>query len=85
VSLPIHVDAYSGYKANERLIRFHLDEQFYEIESVVDRWQDPNAEYFKVRTTDGKVYLLRYDQHEDESTLQSGSMELRFLPDRQSH
>src|SRR5215510_14233957 len=72
MALPIHVDAYSGYKANERPIRFDLDEDTYEIASIEDRWQDPEAEYFKVRTTDGKLYLLRYDERTDEWTLQSG-------------
>jgi hypothetical protein len=33
-SLPIHVEAYSGYKVNERPIRFHLDETTYEIEAI---------------------------------------------------
>jgi hypothetical protein len=74
--LPIHVDAYSGYKANERPLRFSLEERLdspvYEIAAVEDRWQDPNAEYFKVRTVEGKVFLLRYDKREDEWTLQSG-------------
>ena len=72
MSLPVHVDAHAGYKANERPRQFHLDEVLYEIEAVEDRWQDPNAEYFKVRTTDGKRYLLRYDERADEWTLQSG-------------
>ena len=53
MSLPIYVDSYSGYKANERPIRFHLDDETYDIASTEDRWQDPNAEYFKVRTVDG--------------------------------
>jgi len=52
MSLPIHVDAYSGYKANERPIRFWLDATLheneltgvYEIEAVEDRWYDPNNE-----------------------------------------
>ena len=71
MSLQIYVDAYSGYKANERPIRFHHDET-YDIASIEDRWQEPNAEYFKVRTVKGKLYLLRYDEHADEWTLQSG-------------
>jgi hypothetical protein len=29
-------------------------------------------EYFKVRTLQGKLYLLRYDERADEWTLQSG-------------
>jgi hypothetical protein len=72
MSLPIYVDAYSGYKANERPLRFHLDEEVHEIALIEDRWQDPNAEYFKVRSTEGKRYLLRYDQSADQWTLQSG-------------
>jgi hypothetical protein len=46
--------------------------RLYKIESIEDRWQDLNAEYFKVRTTEGKRYLLRYDQSADQWTLQSG-------------
>src|SRR5262245_51962126 len=34
--------------------------------------QERIEEYFRVRTTAGKVYVLRYDQHADEWTLQSG-------------
>jgi hypothetical protein len=53
-------------------LSFDLDEETYEIASIEDRWRDPQAEYFKVRTTDGKVFLLRYDERADEWTLQSG-------------
>ena len=49
MSLPVYVDSYSGYKASERPLRFHLDDETYDIASVEDRWQEPNAEYFKVR------------------------------------
>jgi hypothetical protein len=70
--IPVHVEAYSGYKANERPLRFYLDEGIYEIAAVEDRWQDPDAEYFKVRTTEGKRYLLRYSERNDRWTLQSG-------------
>jgi hypothetical protein len=48
MSLTVYVGACSCYEANERPIRFHLDEETYDIESILDRWQDPNAEYFKV-------------------------------------
>ena len=62
MSLPVYVDAYSGHRANERPRSFELDEKIYEIASVEDRWYEPDAEYFKVRTTDSKTYLLRYEQ-----------------------
>jgi hypothetical protein len=71
MSLPIYVDAYSGYKANERPRQFVLDEEIYEIAAVLDQWYEPSATYFKVQSTEGKTYLLRYEE-EDEWTLQSG-------------
>jgi hypothetical protein len=78
MSLPIDVDAYSGYRANERPLCFWLDPDIdnftgvYEIEAVEDRWYDPNAEYFRVRTEEGKRFILRYSQEDDQWTLQSG-------------
>jgi hypothetical protein len=68
----IYVDAYSGYKANERPRLFDLDGDVYEIASVLDRWYELSATYFKVRTTDFKVFILRCDEQSDEWTLQSG-------------
>jgi hypothetical protein len=72
MSLPIHVDAYSGYKANERPRQFVLDEVVYEIVAVLDQWYEPKARYVKVQTAEDKTFLLRYDQETDEWTLQSG-------------
>ena len=69
--LPIRVDAYSGYKANERPLRFCL-EDVYEIASLLDRWYEPSMTYFKVQSTEGKTYLLRYDELTDEWSVKSG-------------
>ena len=71
MSLEIYVDAYSGYKANERPRQFTLDEDIFEIEAVEEQWRSPDAAFFKVRTTTGKHYLLRYDETKDQWTLQS--------------
>jgi hypothetical protein len=70
--LPVYVEAHSGYKASERPRQFVLDEQIYQIAAVLDQWYQPYATYFKVRSTEGKIYLLRYDAEADEWTLQSG-------------
>jgi len=67
----VYVDAYSGYKANERPRQFTLDEDNFEIEAVENQWRSPEAEYFKVRTTDGKHYLLRNEKRQDQWMLQS--------------
>jgi len=55
MSLPIHVDAYSGYKANERPRYFTADEDLYEIATVLDQLYEPSATYFKVQSTEGKT------------------------------
>ena len=72
MSLPIRVGAYSGYKANERPRDFTVDENLYEIAEVEDRWYEPELMYFRVRTTEGKRFILRYTESEDKWTLQSG-------------
>ncbi len=70
--LPILVTAYFGYKANERPEPFSVDEDLFDIAEVEDRWHEPDAEYFRVRTADSKRYILRYSELVDEWTLQSG-------------
>ena len=59
-------------KPNERPRQFTLDEEIYEIDAVLDQWYEPSAMYFTVRRTEGKTYLLRYDEESDGWTLQSG-------------
>jgi hypothetical protein len=71
MALVIYVDEYSGHTANQRPRSFTLDEQVFDVEAVLDQWYEPSATYFKVQTTGGKVYLLRYDGQQDEWTLQS--------------
>ena len=83
MSLPIYVDAHAGYKANERPKSFLVDEDWFDIASIEDRWHEPDSEYFKVRTTAGRTYLLRYEEQGDVWTLQSafdGDEMSRFWP-----
>jgi len=63
--LPIHVDGYSGWRANERPLGFELDGVYRRIYTVEDQWYSPDALYFKVRA-DGKTYILRYNERENE-------------------
>jgi hypothetical protein len=67
----VNVIGYSAWKANERPLGFELDGVYRRVYAVEDQWYDLEGQYFKVRA-DGKTYLLRYGQHEDEWTLQSG-------------
>jgi hypothetical protein len=59
------VTCYSGARANERPISFLLGEKRYEVTDVIDRWYGPDYLYFKVRTDDGSIYILRCDEIND--------------------
>ena len=55
----IEVESYSGYKADERPTWFYLGERKHRVTEVLDQWYGPSATYFKVRSDDGDVYILR--------------------------
>jgi len=55
------VECYSGYKANERPLAFCLGARRHRVEEVIDRWYGPGATYFRVRSDDGNIYILRHE------------------------
>jgi hypothetical protein len=70
---PIQVECYSGYKANERPIAFIFQDRRLEILEILDHWYEggiesdtPVVNYFKVKTDDKSVFILRYVVHSDE-------------------
>jgi hypothetical protein len=67
----VEVESYSGFKADERPLRFRLGERWLAVEEVVDRWYDPDATYFRVRADDGGVYILRHREQTDLWTLET--------------
>lgn len=69
--LKITVQAYSGFKANERPCSFVLDTHTYQVQEVLDQWYGPASVYFKVRASDGNFYILKYDPAADEWSLES--------------
>lgn len=63
----IEVECYSGYKINERPTAFTYQGQRRDIREILDRWYEgnidparPEVSYFKVITTEGGVFILRY-------------------------
>lgn len=63
----IHVECYSGFKANERLKAFTYMGSHWDIEEIIDRWYEggmdpsrPAVGYFKVRSSEGQIFILRY-------------------------
>jgi hypothetical protein len=55
----VHVETYSGYKADERPLRVTIDGWAHEVAEVEDRWYSPGATFFRVRLTGGERYVLR--------------------------
>jgi hypothetical protein len=67
----VRVESYSGFKADERPLRFQLGTRWLAVEEVMDRWYDPDAIYFRIRADDGGLYILRHSEQEDVWTLES--------------
>lgn len=64
----IEVECYSGVKVNERPVIFQFRNRRWEVVEILDRWYEggiepgrPALDYFKVRTREGRIFLLRYN------------------------
>jgi hypothetical protein len=73
----IKVECYSGYKANERPIAFIFQGARWEVQEIIDRWYEgghessrPKISYFKVRTTEGQAFIIRYQSLFDAWSIQ---------------
>jgi len=67
----LHVECYSGYKADERPIRLQLSDQMVEVAEVEDRWYSPGATYFRVLLANGERYVLRRQDAQEVWTLEA--------------
>ena len=75
--MKIEVVCYSGFKGDERPVRFFLGDADYMVEEVIDQWYGPDGEFFRVMANDGDVYVLRHrtgaaDEAAAEWSLESG-------------
>jgi len=61
----IRVECYSGYRADEKPLRFSAGDRTYQVERVDDKWYSPDAVYFRVLADDGNVYVLKHDESAD--------------------
>jgi hypothetical protein len=55
----VEVESYSGFKADERPLRFRLGDRSYEVVELLDKWYGPNETWFKVKASDGGLYILK--------------------------
>jgi len=66
----IEVTAYSGYKENERPLRFIVDKKRNDVKRVLDQWRGQDHDYFKVLTQEGHEYVLKWHRSSDTWFLQ---------------
>ena len=75
MSLRLQVECYSGYKADERPLRFSFADNpeghVFEVREVLDQWYGLGYQCFKVLADDGNFYILRHQQAEDTWVLDS--------------
>jgi hypothetical protein len=64
----VEVECYSGHRANERPLAFAFEGRRWKVVEVIDRWYEgglrsgqPSLDYFKVKTEEGRVFVLRYN------------------------
>ncbi|MBW2108325.1 MAG: low molecular weight protein arginine phosphatase [Deltaproteobacteria bacterium] len=69
---PVRVTCYEGYKACESPRQFEWKGRTHEVHEVIDRWYEAGRaapytpyDYFKIKTPDGKIFILQYDRHRD--------------------
>lgn len=68
MSTELKVECYSGYRADERPLRFAFRASAgaptYEVREVLDQWYGIGYRCFKVRADDGNIYILRHQESE---------------------
>jgi hypothetical protein len=61
----VKVIAYSGYRAEERPMRFELEGKEIMVKEVISEWRDEEGWGFMVTGDDAREYFLKYLEKED--------------------
>ena len=67
--MKIRVECNSGHKADERPVKFWMEDTVLFIESILDRWNSTETQYFRVRADDGNTYVLGHHEENPKSTM----------------
>ena len=57
---------YSGHTYADQPRALRWERQRLEISAVLDRWQSPGSKGFRVRSEDGRLFRLVYDEVSEE-------------------
>lgn len=82
-SLTLRVEYRGGCHEEETPRRFFMGDKAIEIEEVIDRWLATEHSYYKVRSSENDIYILRHDEiaHRWELTMfQSGKFDGAAAP-----
>jgi hypothetical protein len=59
--LAIEVECYAGHRGEQTPRVLVLGERHIDVTAVVDQWLAPDYRYFKLRGSDGDIYIVRHD------------------------
>jgi hypothetical protein len=65
--MTIGLKCYSGYKADQRSLRFRLDDRECAADEILAPWCGPDRAYFRLRASDGHAYILRHAASADQN------------------
>jgi hypothetical protein len=57
--MKLEVNCYAGRKGDERPVHIRLDERTHIVEEVLGQWHGRDDAFYKVRVSDGTIYVLR--------------------------
>jgi len=70
--MKVEVISYSGYRVNERPIRFFVGERWLKVKEIIKRWRDEEYDSFKVRANDNRIYILKWHRTDDIWKIEGG-------------
>lgn len=59
--LSVGVECYSGHRGEQTPRVLVLGDRRIDVTAVVDQWLAPDHRYFKLRGSDGDIYIVRHD------------------------
>jgi hypothetical protein len=58
----VWAETYPGYGGVEMLRRLHLGDREIDVVENIDQWAGRDYHYFKVKSSVGDLYILRFDE-----------------------
>ncbi len=62
--MKIEVECYAGYRGEATPRRIRLGDRYLEVTEIVDCWLAPDHRYFKLKTADDSIWIIRHDTME---------------------